>query len=290
MLIYTHKVYPSYLQTERVHLKNSKMKKWIIFAVIATAAITGCNNQPTTDVKFGKQTFVVSNDTMITVLENKTAPRYSCSRQLLSNPVLLEEVRKQKYLSFSNEVVIDLDSLIKVSPAYGEFKKSLDEANSDGWLMDLFKILLAVAAIALLLWFLWWLSHQKPRSSLGGSVPDTASASPTPNEKENAKSANNSSFRSSATSSIGKEDYEGITNLITELHKNSAGGTVHLGSLFIHIPKTTPDITVIANEHSTIGDIEIKNYNVSGEKVENHEGDDLRQYSRGSKQADQKDN
>ena len=283
--------FPSTFNEVCTFKKNSKMKKLFFFAIIAMAMVS-CNEQSTSsNLHFGKQTFVVSNDTTIDVIENITARRYSCSGELLKHPKLLEEVKLQKKLYFTNAVTIDVDSLISASPAFAGLKKSLDDASKSSWLYDFLKVLAAIALIALLVWFLWWLFNQRPTSSTGS----TSSAAPgvaalaAPIAKPDVKPVTSATSNSSAsTSSITKEDYEGINAILVELHKSSAGGKVQLGSLVIEIPNAVPNIHIEANgTNGTVKDVNIDVTTVSAANVNAYAGDNNSQFTRGAKPTDE---
>lgn len=265
------------------------MKKWIFFAIISTTVLVGCNNQPDTNVKFGKQTFTLTGDTTITVIENKTAPRYSCSQKLLRNPVLLEEVKKQQAIHLTTAVTIDVDSLIKTLPAYAKFKKPLDEEAQSSWFSDLLKILAAIALIALLVWLLWWLSKQTPRSSSGdASVVVVNPSASTGNQSTKNEMKYATSHTSSITSSIGKEDYDGIKAIIVELQKRPGGGNVKLGALEVDIPSIVPNVHIDGSKKGNVGDVEINIFTASADMMTNYAGDNHSQYSRGQKSAEEK--
>lgn len=270
-----HSLQPS---MECVHLKKSKMKK-LFYLTIIVMALFGCNDK--SDVRFGKATFVVSNDTTIIVPDPLTAPRYSCSGLLLAHPKLIDVLQKERNVSFRDTIMVDVDSLLKTIPAYNNGTKKSSQS-SDSWFWDILKILLLLLVLAGIIWLLREMFSKKPAP--GSTAASVTTASAAKSAEQTTKEATPS--RSFSASKIESSDYTGIKNVVEQLQKSSGGGTVTLGALTIVIPSTIPEINISADSGGKIENVSI---NVSSEvnhadMVDMHTGNDNRQYSRGQKQ------
>lgn len=275
------------------------MKKLLILAIVLAFVSVSCSTQQNPEV-FGTIPVHVKKDTIVINHENQTVPRYACgSGQRLKHDALVGIKNVPIPIGIDTTIFINIDSVVALyATPVTQQKAVAATAGIPDWYSKLCWILLAIIAIASTLWLLLHLlkNVRKNTSNSGGSSTRVL-ANNSYGKTENGRDAivndqfSNNAQRSTRTSQIDTEDYQGLKNLVQQLQQSPAGGSVKLGDLQIDIPKTITDITIYADRGGKVHDISIvvDSMSLNADMIDIHEGDDHRSYNRNTKKDEQRE-
>ena len=141
------------------------------FALLALVMLAGCNSSSekvqVPKMYYGGADTTITDSCQSFILKDwsgkNSCGKYVSGKHWTPNGV---EVKTHTITKQGTEASVENVRKILNPAALGH--NSHQSVSSD-WLSDLFRILLALLAVALLVWFIWWLFSQKPNSKSGTS-------------------------------------------------------------------------------------------------------------------------
>ncbi len=216
------------------------MKKIIFSGIILSLVfLVSCSSDDSK--QFAKKVTVTADTTIMVPGETNvvTAPRWSCAGKRLPQPKLVAvengPMSPVKVTTTKDTVITFGDDDAVLGGTGGGSSSSSNEGI--GFLPELLKWLFAIIAVALTLWFLWWLLNNLPRRSTGS----------------NGGSSNGGTNATAGNRNANAENLTHLAALATAVG-NAGGGTVEHttedGMLFM---KIGPDAPLVHVENSGAG-------------------------------------